>query len=347
MASNDPASYAQPAYRISLGGREITSAIEPRLISLTLALERGGKADQLDLVLDDADGRLEVPGRGVALTVAIGWAGQSLVDKGSFEVDEVEHSGSPDQLVIRARSANLRAALRNRVEHSWHDTTLGAIARTIAERNGLSVRLDATLASTPISHADQTNESDINFISRLARQHDAVATVKAMRLVLLPINGSTSSTGATPPALKITRAAGDQHRWHAADRDAYSGVRAYWHDPKQAKQRSVLVGQSGNAKRLRESHATEADARAAAQAEWQRIQRGAATFQISLASGLPQADAQTPLQVSGFKPEIDGADWLITKVTHTIADGGFTTELEAELQGANGSAGEAEDMAPD
>ncbi len=38
--------------------------------------------------------------------------------------------------------------------------------------------------------------------------------------------------------------------------------------------RSMLVGQSGSAERLREGHATEADARAAAEAEWQRIQRG-------------------------------------------------------------------------
>ena len=40
-----------------------------------------------------------------------------------------------------------------------------------------------------------------------------------------------------------TRAAGDQHRYHTADRHSYSGVRAYWHDKNQAEKRSVLVGQ--------------------------------------------------------------------------------------------------------
>ncbi len=334
----------QPAFRITLGGKDITATVNPRLVSLVLSQCRGDEADQLDLTLDDTDGRLELPRTGVEFSLAIGWAGADLTPKGTFTVDEVEHSGAPDQVQIRARSADLRAGLRNRAEQSWHDTTLGTVAQTIARRNGLQARIDSGLASTPIAHVDQTNESDINFLSRLARRHDAVATVKADRLVLLPINGSRSGSGAALPAISLTRSSGDQHRYHMADRDAYTGVRAYWHDTTRAKQRSVLVGQSGNAKRLREGHATEADARAAAEAEWQRIQRGAATFELTLATGIASLDAQVPLAVSGFKPEIDGTDWLVTKVTHTIADGGFITRLEAERQGTDANAGSAEDV---
>ena len=332
-----------PAYRITLDGRDITTALRPRLISLTLAQDRGEKADQLDLTLDDTDGQLQIPATGVVIDLAIGWQGQALVPKGSYTVDEAEHTGAPDQVTLRARSADLRAGLRNRTEQSWHATTLGTIAHTVAGRNKLQLRMAPSLANVPVAHEDQTNESDISFITRLAALHDAVATVKAGRLVLLPINASTSSAGQPLPTTTITRSTGDQHRYHQADRDAYTGVRAYWHDPAHAKQRSVLVGQSGSAKRLRESHATEADARAAAQAEWQRLQRGAATFELTLAQGLPTLDAQTPLAVQGFKPQIDGANWLVSKVTHTISSSGFTTQLEAELQGSDSSAGQAQD----
>jgi uncharacterized protein len=333
-----------PAYRITLDGKDLTNTFKPRLISLSLSQARDGEADQLDITLDDADGQLQLPRTGVAISLAIGWAGSALVSKGDYTVDEAEHSGAPDQIQIRARSADLRSSLRTRTEQSWHNTTLGTVAHTIAGRNGLVARIDPALASVPIAHVDQTNESDINFISRLGSQYDAVATVKAGRLLLLPINGTRTSAGAALPTLTVTRASGDQHRYHQADREAYSGVRAYWHDPARAKQRSVLVGRSGNAKRLRESHATEADARAAAEAEWQRIERGAATFELLLATGLPSAEAQTPLTVSGFKPQIDGSNWLVTKVTHNISDSGFTTRLEAELQGADSSAGDAQDV---
>src|SRR5689334_4403853 len=96
--------YPQPSYRIQLGDRDITPTVDARLISLSLTECRGGEADQLDLCLDDSDGALAIPAKGATLTLAIGWVGGGLVDKGSFIVDEAEHSGAPDQVTIRARS---------------------------------------------------------------------------------------------------------------------------------------------------------------------------------------------------------------------------------------------------
>ncbi|SDP85808.1 Phage late control gene D protein (GPD) [Rhodoferax sp. OV413] len=200
----------------------------------------------------------------------------------------------------------------------------------IALRNQLTARVDAVLAAKAVAHIDQTNESDLNFITRLAQRFDAVATVKKGLLLFLPITGTTISTGKPLPSATIARAKGDSHLYHTSDRVAYRGVRAYWHAPQRAQRRSVLVGLSGNAKRLKESHASEADAHAAAQAEWGRIQRGAATFELTLALGLPQIAPQTPEQVNGFKPEIDGTDWLVVKAGHRVGDGGFTTRLEME-----------------
>lgn len=73
---------------------------------------------------------------------------------------------------------------------------------------------------------------------------------------------------------------------------------AYWRDPKRAQRRGFLVG---NAKRLRESYTNEADARAAAVVR-RRIQRRAATMEISLAIGQPLLTPQSPVTVSGYKP---------------------------------------------
>lgn len=322
------------SYRIKLGLRDITPTVEARLISLTLTECRGGEADQLDLTLDDCDGELEIPPKGALLSLAIGWAGTALVDKGTFTVDEAEHSGTPDQITLRARSADLGKDLRGRKDQSWHATTLGAILRDVALRNQLTARVDAKLASKAVAHIDQTNESDLNFVSRLAKRFDAVATVKKGLLLFLPIMGTTTSKGQPLPTITITRADGDSHRYHTSDRDAYSGVRAYWHDPKRAKRRSVLIGLSGNAKQLKESHASEADARAAAQAEWKRIQRGAATFELTLALGQPLLSPQSPVAVRGFKPQIDATEWLTVKTMHSFGDGGYTTRVELETAGS-------------
>jgi hypothetical protein len=327
-----------PAYRVTWGSEDITLKLNPRLLDLSLTECRGDKADQVDITLSDHDGLLAMPPKGAALEVYIGWDGEALVHKGSFMVDEVEHFGAPDRITVRARSAELSKTIRKRKEHSYHATTIGAILKIIAARNGLVLRVDDRLSGRAIAHIDQTNESDVAFVTRLAKLYDAVATVKHGHLLFLPILGTKTSKGKSIPSIALTRADGDNHRYHTNSREKYSGVRAYWHDPNRARRRGVLVGQSGNAKRMKQSFATEADARAAAVAEWRRLQRGATTFELTLAQGVPELAPQTPVKVSGWKPEIDGTSWLTLKVTHTIGDGGFTTAIELE----NGEADEAE-----
>lgn len=322
--------YRAPAFRMTVDGRDITPAVDARLISLTLTETRGEEADQLDIELTDHDGSLAIPSKDALITLALGWRGQPLVDKGSFVVDEVEHTGSPDRLAIKARSADLQRDMRKRTEKSWHDTTLGAVVSEIAGRHGLTPRIGGALAGVKVDHIDQTHESDLHFLTRLARLHDATANVKAKHLVVLPINSSTTASGQALEAGAITRASGDQHRYHSADRNAYTGVRANWQDPQTAEKRSVLVGSEEREKKLKDTYGSEADALAAARSERQRVERGKATFELTLAHGRPELMPQTPLTVSGFKPEIDGTPWRVVKVAHSLGDAGLTTRLEAE-----------------
>lgn len=114
--------YRRPGYRITIAGQDITPRINGRLINLRITSQRGQEADQLDLALTDHDGQLELPPRGAKLTVAIGWQDEGLLDRGVFVVDEIdEHSGSPDQLTIRARAADMRNLLPGKRSQSWHD----------------------------------------------------------------------------------------------------------------------------------------------------------------------------------------------------------------------------------
>lgn len=323
----------EPAYSIVVDGQSITAKVRPLLLSLTLTEARAGEADELCLELDDAAGAIRLPRKGATIDLAIGWAGEQLVDKGTFTVDEIEHQGPPDVVSIRARSADLRTRLRIRAEHSYHDTNLGAIVGEIAARNKLAPRIDERLARVRVAHIDQTHESDLNFVSRLARQYDAVATVKRGHLLFLPTTGTRTSQGAELPAMTITRADGDRHHYKTADRHAYSGVRAYWHDPNRARRRGVLAGTGGNEKRLKETYSSEADALAAARAERQRIERGKATFELTLALGRPDIPPQTPVTVRGFKDQIDGTGWQAVKLTHTLGNAGLTTRIELEVVG--------------
>ncbi len=332
------ARYPTPAWRVTLDGTDLTARIAPRLLSLELTECRGGEADQLSLALHDHDGRLALPRRGAVLRVALGWHGGGLVDKGAFRVDEVEHSGAPDSVTVRARSADLTAGMRTRRERSWHATTLGAVLRAMAGEHGLIPRIAPSLASTPLAHLDQQNESDVALLTRLGQRFDAVASVKAGALVFVPIGSGTTAGGNPLPGITLTRADGDRHRYSTADRDTYTGVRAYWNDRPGARRRSVLVGDDGNVRALRETYSSERVAREHADAEWKRLQRGTARFELQLALGRADLSPEQRVTVTGFKPEIDGTGWLVVRTSHTVTgDSGFTTRVEMERDAGDGS----------
>lgn len=323
----------------ALGIVDITARVRPRLISLSLTEKRGSEADDLEIVLDDGDGRLSLPRKGAIIRLQLGWrqggdVTVGLVDKGRFKVDEASWSGAPDQVTIRARSADLTGAFRKRREKGHKDTTLGAIAREVAAANGLEARVDPDLAGIAVPILTQHHESDMALLRRLGRQHDAVATVKDGKLILSPIGKGATASGKTLPSIVLTRVNGDGFKYSEVDRSAGAGVEARWHDPDAGIRKTVKVGGgNGTPKRLRKVHHSEADARAAAKAEASRSKRGEATFEMSLALGQPGLYPETAVQLIGFKPPIDARKWIIAELGHRLeARGGLTTSLKLETK---------------
>lgn len=323
----------QPSYRIRVDGVDISPRINGRLISLVLTDNRGIEADDLELTLSDHDGKLAIPPKGAVIQVLLGWESSGLVDKGEYVVDEVIHSGAPDQLAIRARSADFRASLKVKREQSWHDTSLQAIVTTLAERNELEAVISEPLEEIAVAHIDQTHESDISFLTRLARLYGATAAVKAGRLLFITQGGGTTASGQPIAPVTLSRGDGDQHRYQLADRDShYTGVQANWNDKRYAFLKAEIAGDSGNLKVLRHSYRSSDEARAAAEAEWSRIRRQVATFKLELATGDPSLYPETPVRARGFKDEIDATAWLLVRVVHELDDGGYRNRLEMETK---------------
>ncbi|MBI2306109.1 MAG: hypothetical protein HYU78_02290 [Rhodocyclales bacterium] len=94
----------------------------------------------------------------------------------------------------------------------------------------------------------------------------------------------------------------------------------------------ALTPSADNVKTLRHVYSSKANAQRAARAEWRRLQRGVATFSITLARGRAELIPELPATVAGFKREIDSTDWILAKVTHSVSDAGFTTALELEIR---------------
>lgn len=344
----DPAAayvHRKAAYDLVIDGASISPTVDPRLISLSLTERRGSDADELEIVLNDADGKLAIPAKGAQIILQLGWqdlvAGGSrqLIDKGTFTVDERTHEGTPDRLCIRARSADLTRAFRARRTETWQNTTLGQVLTDIASRHGWQPAIAADKAAVAVDHISQGRESDSAFLARLGRMHDALATVKAGRLLFAAIASGQTAGGTPIPPATLTRASGDRHRWQEAERNSASGVTADWHDRSTGQRRSVTVGSQENAIRLGRTYATETDARRAAETRKAQQERKAASFSLELAQGRPDLYPERQLTVSGWKPPIDRDDWLIVEVRHQLdAGGGLKTSLLLEVMGSPAAA---------
>lgn len=156
--------------------------------------------------------------------------------------------------------------------------------------------------------------------------------------------------------ITITRKAGDGHRFTLADRGAYTGVIASWlhtREPRkkettsvkrrrkktttpkepEAKQGDYLVGTDENVLVLNRTYANRSNAERAAKMQWERLQRGVASFSLQLAEGRADLYTEMPVKVTGFKQPIDDAEWTITTLTHSVSpDNGFTTSMELEVK---------------
>lgn len=327
-------SYPQAIYRLLVDGVDIGTKFQDRLISLTITDNRGMESDALEMTLSDHDGLLNLPPKDAVIQAWIGWSNTGLVYKGLYKVKEVEHSGAPDILTIRASSADLKSGLKQKKERSFSNVTLEAVLQAIAFQHELDLSVHQSLAKHQIINLIQ-NESDANLLTRLADEHDAMASIKNGKLLFMPKGASQTISGQDLPTYLITRDKGDSHRYSNTDGgDEITAVRTFYYDAAQGKKLEVVYGDASNQniKELRHIHQDKQSATLVAKAKLADLKRTSLIFSYNLAYGNPDLIPEMTFLFDGLKEQIDEIYWLGTRITHSIdASNGFTTALELEV----------------
>ena len=330
-----------PTYEILAGQADVTATIRDRLLSLTLTDEAGYQADSLEIRLDDRDGKIKLPRRGVTLDVRLGYlppqGGFRKKDKeiglrpmGLFTVDEVEVRGPPATLTVRARSADLREELKGQKTRSWTDTTLREIVAAIAVDHGLDLRMPPPPPTIHLPHLDQSNESDLNLLTRLARRWDYIFKLSGKRLVFVPAGQGLAASGEPVEAVTIRREQVKDYRAVLADRGRYRSVVAYWQDQEAGKRISERAGEGEPVFVLRHTYATPEQARSAARSRLNRLARGHSSVSVTPTNGDPKLRAQSQVTLIGFRSGVDG-EWVAKRVVHKLTSRGYSTSVECEF----------------
>ena len=173
-----------PIIRLTADNEPLDDAIMSRLMDVSVTDNKSGDADELSLTLDDHDGKLAMPKRGVKLQCWMGYIDAGVHDMGVYTVDSVEWGGTPDTITVKAKSADMKGSLKSGRTQSYHDKKLGEIAKEVATRHELELAMTDYLMNIEVGHIDQTDESDLHLLTRLCWQFGAVVNVKHGKLLI-------------------------------------------------------------------------------------------------------------------------------------------------------------------
>ncbi len=339
-----------PDFRLIVNGKDISSIISNRLISLSVTDSRGLDGDMLQIELQDSTCDLELPPLNAEVHLALGWKGEPLTDKGIYLVSELEYSGAPNKLTLTATSADLRATtqygLSSAKSRSFDDIALGELVDQIAKEHGLKSHVSAGLKGIRIKHIDQTGESDISLLSRMAENYNGMVSVKNKTLLFIIVGKGLSASGKRLPTEQINLTDCSSFNYRELTRDAYTGIIVYWNDISGAKRNKVIIGTTERSKELKQTYANEEEARRGAQAELERLARANKSLSFTLTRGRTELMAETPLRLYGFISPLQATLWSVTSAVHTLNDQGLTSFIEAEpMNTANRFLGTQSDVA--
>lgn len=320
----------KPVYRVECNGKDITAAIQNDLISLTITDEAGVKSDSLDISINDKG--YAVPSAGSQFKVWLGY-GTAATFMGLYVLNSVRLTGPPDKMIIKAAGApqdksKAYSQLQTQKKRSWKPQKIGALVATVAADHGLDPAVASDLSGVPLPHIDQMNESDMHLLTRIARDHDAIAKANAGKLIFAHKGQGKTVSGKTMPTIPLTPNQVTNFSVDIESRTDFNTVIALWRDVEGAVDVEEIVGSGEPTHRIRHIYPTPTAAQKAAKGKLEAFQRGKQRLSGSL-PGRPELRAECRLSLSGFRAEKNGL-WSITRATHKLGGGGYVTSVEGE-----------------
>jgi uncharacterized protein len=319
---------SQPGWALTYKGKPITARIESQTVSVTYTSHAGGKAPELEFEIEDRDKLWQgpwFPTRGDLVALTIGYANQASVSCGNFQVDEVELEGPPDVMHLRCIAAYITPAMRTPNSTPYEGQTLLGIAGQVAKKYGFTVVGAAVSPDVTFARQTQNQETDLEFLHRLARDHNYEFTLRGQNLVFY-----------SRPALELQGSIAiiyrsNETRFHLKTKthQVYAAAQVSYQDPATKQlytQTATGSSPTGDTLHLVRRCENGQQASLKAAAELHRHNMLQTTAEITM-PGNTQMAAGARITVSGWGNY--DSDYLIQTARHKLARGsGYTTEIE-------------------
>lgn len=300
-----------PSFKILANDRDVTDHIQKNLIALNFKDEAGILSDEITL---EVAGEFRRPKYQDKLKVWIGYKESGLWYCGDFCVQSSERTQHSTN--ITATGVDFSNTLKEKKSRSWEKLSLKEVVEKIAKEHQLGFQ--AEFEEAKIVYLAQSDESDLSFLKRLAKEYGAMFSIKDNKILFLYKKESEKL-----PVAKVNLLEAISFSIKHSNKTIYLSARAIWHDTKENKSKEVVVGNGMPQLRIESAFKNSSDAKLKAQAKLKNANSGSISGRLSIYGSKIYAGGLLELNNAGS----DNGVYQINSVNHTLSVDGFITDV--------------------
>ncbi|SDD89913.1 phage late control D family protein [Sporomusa acidovorans] len=223
--------------KLQYDNKDISADLAPYLLSFSYSDHASGKADDLQISLEDREGLWIsdwLPDKGATLKAALvteHWTEQGKTEElpfGIFEIDTFDGKSLPSTVTIKGLSIPESTSLRGEEKtKSWEKVKLSTIAQDIATNAGLTLFYD-TDDDPEEDRVEQTEQSDLAFLQKMCEDAGLSLKVTDQQIVIF----DDAKYEKREPVMTIKRGQSYilDHSFSSSVRDVYAACRVEYRD---------------------------------------------------------------------------------------------------------------------
>ena len=232
MAAAASYTVRSPQWILSYLGVNITADVSEMVLAIRYVDQLEGASGELEVDLEDSTKLWQsswYPALGDIVSLQIGYRGEALLDCGEFQIDELELDGPPDVMRLRCLAAYITPAMRTANTVAYENMGIVEIAALIAAKYGLVMVAASSESESDVVFArvTQRRQTDLEFLKRLAREHNFDFTVRGGQLVFY----ARPALESVPAVAAITRTDTVRFSFRNRTRRIYDGAEFSYFDP--------------------------------------------------------------------------------------------------------------------
>ena len=296
-------------------------------MSIVVELSSGaGEQDHVEILLDDREWLIATPRVKDRLTVYLGYEGVGVAFMGAFEINSLQFSFPPRNILVRGTAASSLNDLKSQMVKGFSGQTVEEILAAAGAKVGMKVDVHPSIADQRIPFLNNT-ASYSQLIAKLEQHYGAVAKINDGKLSLTPRGSGKSVSDLAQPTFVLRAESFADLQVLVESRGETASTKASYTDKTSLER--VFVESKSKLSEL-ETSATHTiqnlfnskdEAQAAADSAQGQLDRSTGKISATLAEGDPWVRDQQRIVVTGIRDGINGS-YLIDLVRHQFTKNG-------------------------